>query len=235
MKSGAHLALRRLRARIADGAHDSVLGAQRFALDHDRRRILRMRARARAEARARKGQICENDSRGMKPGARTKHQSKQSAIVAPRGLLAFVRAAPGLARARISPLAGDASFRAYWRARANGETWIAMSAPPARENLRAFVDARRRIAAAELPAPEILAVDYERGFLLESDLGDDDYARAVARGEDPEPLYRAAVDALAQMQLRAPAAGLPAYDEAALRAETDLFPNGIARGGCEIR
>ena len=99
-----------------------------------------------------------------------------------------------------------------------------MSAPPARENLRAFVDARERIAAAELPAPEILAVDYERGFLLESDLGDDDYARAVARGEDPEPLYRAAVDALAQMQLRSPAAGLPAYDEAALRAETDLFP-----------
>ena len=50
---GAHLALRRLRARIADGAHDSVFGAQRFALDHDRRRILRACARAPKPAPAR--------------------------------------------------------------------------------------------------------------------------------------------------------------------------------------
>lgn len=99
-----------------------------------------------------------------------------------------------------------------------------MRAPPERENLPAFTNAARRLVAAGLTAPEILAVDFERGFLLESDFGDDDYARAVARGEDPEPLYRAAFDALTRMQSRAAAAGLPAYDEAALRAETDLFP-----------
>src|SRR6185503_15413337 len=77
-------------------------------------------------------------------------------------------------------LAGDASFRKYFRLTRPGGTAVVMDAPAPHEDVRPFVRIGRHLLTMKLSAPEILAVDEENGFLLLEDLGDSTYARALA-------------------------------------------------------
>jgi aminoglycoside/choline kinase family phosphotransferase len=69
-----------------------------------------------------------------------------------------------------------------------------------------------------------LAQDLERGFLLLTDLGTTTYLSAL-NDANADDLFRDAVDALLKLQLASRAGVLPAYDEALLRRELDLFPD----------
>ena len=83
-------------------------------------------------------------------------------------------AAHGWAGARIDPLAGDASFRRYFRVlRDGGHQAVLMDAPPPKEDPRPFVAVAKWLVSVGLSAPEILAHDLERGLLLLGDFGDD--------------------------------------------------------------
>ena len=87
----------------------------------------------------------------------------------------------------ITPASADASFRRYFRAtfgtpppRAAGRrTLIVMDAPPAKEDSVPFVHVARLLREAGVHAPEVLAADLERGFLLLTDLGDRTYLSAL--------------------------------------------------------
>jgi hypothetical protein len=126
----------------------------------------------------------------------------------------------------------DASFRRYFRVKCDDRTLIAMDAPPEHENCRAFVQVAGLLAAAGLNVPEIIAEDFERGFLLLSDLGNANYLPALkaAQAETAESvananrLYADATDALIRWQLASKPGVLPPYDEALLRRELELFP-----------
>ena len=140
-------------------------------------------------------------------------------------------AAQRLIPASLRPASADASFRRYLRiATADGASRIVMDAPPPQEDVRPFVDVARRIEAAGLNAPRVLAADAEHGFLLLTDLGTRPYLaelqQAVAAGETSraDALMREAFAALEQWQQRVAARGLPAYDDALLRRELALFP-----------
>ncbi len=63
-----------------------------------------------------------------------------------------------------------------------------------------------------------------RGFLLLTDLGSRTYLAALDR-ESARDLYLDAIDALVRWQLATREGELPAYDEALLRRELDLFPD----------
>lgn len=100
------------------------------------------------------------------------------------------------------------------------------------------------LRARGLAAPEILAADYPRGWLVLEDLGDALFSDVLAEGGPEEELYNAAVEILARLHREtAPdhlAPGLPlfAYDEVALIAETDLmlewfFPLALGRKASE--
>jgi len=119
----------------------------------------------------------------------------------------------GAARA---PLAGDASNRRYERLTQgpDGAGAVLMDAPPEKgEDVRPFLSIARHLCGLGLSAPAILAADEAAGLLLIEDLGDDLYARLLARDETlEEPLYAAAVDLLAALHRAAPPAGLAAYD-----------------------
>src|SRR3954471_5489191 len=65
----------------------------------------------------------------------------------------------------------DASFRRYFRVRVGDATWIAMDAPPEREDCEPFVNVAALMKAAGLHVPDVIAQDLARGFLLLSDLG----------------------------------------------------------------
>jgi N-acetylmuramate 1-kinase len=102
-----------------------------------------------------------------------------------------------------------------------------MDAPPPHEDVRPFVDIAARIKAAGLHAPDVLAVDETQGFLLLSDLGNTLYLHALKDAEPAEAdrLMREAIAALVQWQSGVDASGLPAYDDALLRRELQLFPD----------
>jgi N-acetylmuramate 1-kinase len=122
----------------------------------------------------------------------------------------------------LSPASADASFRRYFRISADNQTWIAMDAPPEREDCRPFVRIAALLRAAGLHVPEVLAQDTERGFLLLSDLGTTTYLQAL-NDSNADGLFRDALDALIKLQLASRPQVLPPYDEALLRRELDLF------------
>ena len=132
----------------------------------------------------------------------------------------------------LAPASADASFRRYFRvtfdtppARAAGRpTLIVMDAPPAQENSAPFLHVAQLLRAAGVHAPEVLAADLDRGFLLLTDLGNRTYLAALDAASAPR-LYSDAIDALIRWQCASREHELPPYDEALLRRELDLFPD----------
>lgn len=133
-------------------------------------------------------------------------------------------AAHGWAEAEILPLAGDASFRRYFRVVGEGRTAVLMDAPPAHEDSRPFLKVADHLAAEGFAAPRVLARDLDKGLILLEDFGDARMAEVIAAAPSREaPIYRAAVDLLRDLHTR-PAGPLPPYDMAVYARETDLFP-----------
>ncbi|HUP66965.1 MAG TPA: phosphotransferase [Sphingomicrobium sp.] len=111
--------------------------------------------------------------------------------------------------ADILPLAGDASFRRYFRV-VNGErTAVLMDAPPPHEDPRPFIAVAEWLASVGLSAPEILARDLDRGLLLLADFGD--WRLREYLDEDPRresELYELATDVLVHLHQHEPMPGL---------------------------
>ncbi len=139
-----------------------------------------------------------------------------------RALEAWLRAELRESPSSVERASTDASFRRYFRVFAGSRTYIAMDAPPERENSRAFVHVAGLLRESGLNAPEILARDFERGFLLVTDLGTVPYLAAL-REENAARLFGDATSALVKWQLASREGVLPDYDEVLLRREIDLF------------
>lgn len=138
----------------------------------------------------------------------------------------FIRRA-GWADARERLLAGDASFRKYFRLARDGGTAVVMDAPPPQEDVRPFVRIGRHLSGLGFSAPAIHAVDDANGFLLLEDLGDDTFARVLQAGGDEGCLYGRATDVLVALHdagERALLAGLGAYAGEALIDAAMLLP-----------
>lgn len=124
----------------------------------------------------------------------------------------------------LAPASEDASFRRYWRARLDdGRTFVAMDAPPDKEDCRPFVRVARMLREAGVHAPEVLAQDLSQGFLLLTDLGTRTYLGELNAGNAAQ-LFADATDTLLRWQLATRPGELPPYDEALLRREMTLFP-----------
>jgi aminoglycoside/choline kinase family phosphotransferase len=98
-----------------------------------------------------------------------------------------------------------------------------MDAPPEHEDCRPFIKVAALLRAAGLHAPEVLAQDLERGFLLLTDLGTTTYLAALDDA-NADRLFGDATDALVRWQLATRPDALPPYDEPLLRRELELFP-----------
>jgi len=124
---------------------------------------------------------------------------------------------------RLAPASADASFRRYFRATlADGRSFVAMDAPPGKEDCRPFVHVAQLLHAAGVHAPRIHAQDLAQGFLLLDDLGRTTYLEALTQ-ENAPALMRDAIAALVKWQLATRPGMLPPYDEALLRREMALF------------
>jgi N-acetylmuramate 1-kinase len=126
----------------------------------------------------------------------------------------------------VTVASADASFRRYFRVTRGAESWIAMDAPPAKEDIAPYVRVAQMLGDIGVNAPRILALDPAQGFLLNTDLGSETYLTALADQRRAETLYSAAIKSLVRIQAQGleHAAALPAYDDALLRREIRLFP-----------
>ena len=144
-------------------------------------------------------------------------------MVPPAGLDEFL-ARHGWTDAQISPVAGDASFRRYFRVNsATRGKAILMDAPPPHEDPQPFLDIAQYLTGHQFRAPEIYGTDLTRGLVLLEDFGDrrmrehlDDHP------EDEAEIYRAAIDTIVRLE-GTPAAHAQPYDIATYLREVQLL------------
>jgi N-acetylmuramate 1-kinase len=126
--------------------------------------------------------------------------------------------------AEILPLAGDASFRRYFRVVNGDQTAVLMDAPPPHEDPRPFIAVAEWLASVGLSAPQILARDLERGLLLLGDFGD--WRLREFLDEDPQrerELYELATDVLVHLHQHASMPGLKPHGLDQWLEELGLF------------
>lgn len=132
----------------------------------------------------------------------------------------------GLSVNEIKPASSDASFRRYFRVMlADQGYFIAMDAPPLKEDCRSFISIAKKLSALGVHVPEIYASDSVRGFLLLEDLGSKLYLDALTR-HTADKLYGDALGALIAIQICEPK-GLAPYDMKLLKDEMQLLPDWL--------
>ena len=145
----------------------------------------------------------------------------------PDGLHEFLERA-GWGKAEIDPLAGDASFRRYFRLRRDGERAMLMHAPPPHEDPQPFLAVGNWLTEFGLRAPRIYASEPREGWVLLEDFGNDrmrDWLDENPQGE--EAAYTGAIDALVELHDKPPGPFAP-YDMAVYQREADLLTEWYA-------
>ena len=141
----------------------------------------------------------------------------------PDGITAFLITA-GWGAAQIEPLAGDASFRRYFRVVDGTRRAVLMDAPPPHEDPRPFIAVAEYLSELGLNAPTILARDLERGLLLIEDFGDVRLRETVDGALHTEADYYAGVtDLLVHLHAGPAMEGLPVHGLAQWLDEVGLF------------
>lgn len=125
---------------------------------------------------------------------------------------------------RCDVVAGDASFRRYFRIVDGGSSWIIVDAPPEKEDSAPFVAVARQWQNYGVSVPKVLAEDLELGFMLLEDFGDEQFLPQL-NPDSADTLYRRACDELIKIQRCDQQAerAFPPYDKTLLQREVDLF------------
>ena len=156
-----------------------------------------------------------------------------------RGLKEWLSRQLPKAELNVQALSGDASFRRYYRIYGNAtsreestgiETLIAVDAPPQTEKNREFVSIAKHLHQSGVKVPQVQAYDYQQGYLLLSDLGDQ-LLLPLLNEDSADSAYRSAMDLLISMQRSGVGElSLPCYSAELLSTEMALFPEWFITG-----
>jgi hypothetical protein len=131
----------------------------------------------------------------------------------------------GWGGAVITPLAGDASFRRYFRILGRDCNAVLMDAPPPHEDTRPFLKVADHLHHYGFAAPRILARDTDAGLVLLEDFGDDRMREALdADPSREDAIYTQAIDLIRDLH-QYPAGQLLPYDMEVYQREAALFPD----------
>jgi N-acetylmuramate 1-kinase len=121
----------------------------------------------------------------------------------------------------INPMAGDASFRRYYRVRlTNNETFVAMDAPRHEESCIPYLKVAQIFKKLGVCVPDIYEQELKKGFLILADLGDRLYFDEINE-QNADLLYGRAFDALLKIQQAD--SQLPNYSDELYLMELHLF------------
>ncbi len=117
----------------------------------------------------------------------------------------------------------DASFRRYFRVQHQQGTFIAMDAPPSKENTEPFIKIAKLLNQHGIHAPKIISIDLRQGFLLLEDLGLTTFLQAL-NGIFNLDLYKIAINELIKIQaIDTQNIALKKYDKQLLNTEMQLL------------
>jgi hypothetical protein len=140
----------------------------------------------------------------------------------PEGIEQFL-GRTGWGDAVICPIPGDASFRRYFRLKADGRCAMLMDAPPPHEDTAPFIKVAQYLTGQGFRAPVIFASDADRGWVLIEDFGDVRMREHLDDNPgDENAIYQRAIDTIVRLA-NAPAAPLGPYDKAAYLREVRLL------------
>lgn len=152
----------------------------------------------------------------------------------PEALLPWIgeALAPETLLSGLKPVAGDASFRRYFRVQTDVRSVIICESPPEKEKNTEFLAVRHLLEGAGVRVPALIAADNRRGYFLLEDLGDRQLLPALTEST-ADALYEKATRMLVALATapvpRVGPGALPAYSAELLRREMDLFPAWFVR------
>jgi aminoglycoside/choline kinase family phosphotransferase len=131
----------------------------------------------------------------------------------------------GLKNCSFKKVAGDASFRSYYRVFDNDKNFILMYAPKPYENNEPFIKIANLLRNNQLNSPKILAIDLENGFLLLQDFGDNTFSKYLIQNPSCElEIYQTAIDCLLKIhKIDCKNLDIKKYNIAILYREVALF------------
>ena len=130
----------------------------------------------------------------------------------------------GVACSDIKMVAGDASFRSYYRIFSGDKTYILMFAPPQYEDFRPFIEVDKYLRKNDLLAPEIFFLDEKNGFLLLEDFGDISLTKILQSFPEREvELYQSSINCLIELHQKEISLDVDSYNNAELMREVFLF------------
>jgi aminoglycoside/choline kinase family phosphotransferase len=123
----------------------------------------------------------------------------------------------------IIPLTNDASFRRYFRVIHNQQNFVAMDAPPDKENSYPFFQLAKWLDSVHCMVPQIYFHDLDQGFLLLNDLGDR-LLLSELTSENVNQYYQKAIHIILNLQQQPlHDLAIPAFDSAFIQRELNLF------------
>ena len=137
-------------------------------------------------------------------------------------------------------VSGDASFRSYYRVQMGQKSFIAVDAPPKKENSQKFTHVCGLLRNANVKAPEIFSSDYDQGFMLLEDFGDKTYQNTLEElrkegdVDQINSLYESSINTLLDIQTRVDQERLDPYTGALLEQEMSLFEKWFCNAFLEI-
>ncbi len=127
----------------------------------------------------------------------------------------------GVQEYKLTPISGDASFRRYFRLLFKDQKFIAVDAPPEKENNLPFIEITHLLESENLPVPHIYFSSLDFGFFLLTDFGDT-LLLDILDINNVDHFYNKALEALSVIQ-QTPANSLPNYTKQLLLTEMELF------------
>jgi len=125
---------------------------------------------------------------------------------------------------KITKVAGDASFRSYYRVLDSDKSYILMFAPVGYEDPKPFIKIATFLQENNFFAPKVFAYQPEDGFLLLQDFGDISFNKALQQNSSLElTLYQKACLVLVNLQKLTTKPEILSYNNYVLLKEAWLF------------
>lgn len=130
--------------------------------------------------------------------------------------------------AALEIVSGDASFRRYFRFSCNGQSIIAVDAPPEHGSMDQFIAVAQSYRDKGIRVPEVYAYDLAQGLYIQEDFGSRLFSN-VLTVDSCEQLYPKALDNIPLIQgcVLTENGALPAFDGAFIDRELSLFTDWL--------